>query len=151
MIETVTGDLIQARVDALVNPVNTVGVMGKGLALQFKRAFPANYVAYRAAAKRGDVRIGQMFVFELGGAELPRYILNFPTKRDFRKPSELEYIESGLRDLIGVIRARSVRSLAIPRLGAGLGGLDWAEVRPLIERAFTRLPDVRALLYEPDA
>lgn len=149
MMKFVAGNILDAKVDALVNTVNTAGVMGKGLALQFKKAFPANCKAYEAAAKEGAVEIGKMFVFEAGGIVLPRYIINFPTKRHWRSPSKLEYIEAGLRDLLAVIRDRKIRSLAIPPLGAGLGGLAWGDVRPLIERALGDLSDVDVLVFEP--
>lgn len=149
MITFVTGNLLDAKVDALVNTVNTAGVMGKGLALQFKKAFPANCKAYEAAAKIGAVEIGKMFVFEAGGILLPRYIINFPTKRHWRGASELDYVESGLRDLVKVIRERTIRSVAVPPLGAGLGGLAWRDVRPLIERALSEIADVDVLVFEP--
>lgn len=147
MITLATGNLLDAKVDALVNPVNTVGVMGKGLALQFKKAFPANFRAYEAAAKAGALEIGKMFVFTSEAA--PRYIINFPTKRHWREPSTLAYVDSGLRDLLAVVRERDIRSLAVPALGAGLGGLAWSDVRPLIERAFAGMADVNVLLFEP--
>lgn len=124
MITFVTGDLLDAKVDALVNTVNTVGVMGKGLALQFKKAFPANFKAYEAGCKRGEVETGKMFVFDAGRIVPPRYIINFPTKQHWRSPSTLEYVEYGLAALIEVIRHREIRSIAVPPLGAGLG-LDW--------------------------
>jgi O-acetyl-ADP-ribose deacetylase (regulator of RNase III) len=149
MIEFVTGNLLGAKAEALVNTVNTVGVMGKGLALQFKKAFPANYKAYEAAAKSGSIQIGKMFVFEAGGIVLPRYIINFPTKRHWRGGSKLEYIEAGLRDLVQVIRELKIRSVAVPPLGAGLGGLDWSQVRTAVERALSELGDVEILVYEP--
>jgi O-acetyl-ADP-ribose deacetylase (regulator of RNase III)/uncharacterized protein YwgA len=148
MIQFVTGNLLDAKVDALVNTVNTAGVMGKGLALQFKRAFPANNKAYEAACKRGDVEIGKMFVFDAGGIVPPRYIINFPTKKHWRSPSKLEYIEQGLSALLDVIRDRQIKSIAIPPLGAGLGGLDWAKVRPMIERALAAAADVDVLIFE---
>ncbi len=147
MITLATGNLLDAKVDALVNPVNTVGVMGKGLALQFKKAFPANFRAYEAAAKAGALEIGKMFVFTSEAA--PRYIINFPTKRHWREPSKLAYVESGLRDLLAVVRERDIRSLAVPALGAGLGGLAWSDVRPLIERALAEIANVEVLLFEP--
>jgi O-acetyl-ADP-ribose deacetylase (regulator of RNase III) len=149
MVRVVTGNLLDAKVEALVNTVNTVGVMGKGLALQFKKAFPANSKAYEAACKKGDLQIGKMFVFEAGGIVLPRYIINFPTKKHWRDTSKLEFIESGLQDLVRVIRDRRVRSVAVPPLGAGLGGLDWSRVRALIEDALGKLTDVEILLFEP--
>ncbi|HKY39076.1 MAG TPA: macro domain-containing protein [Polyangiaceae bacterium] len=150
MIKFVTGNLLDAKVDALVNTVNTAGVMGKGLALQFKKAFPANAKAYEASAKAGEIEVGKMFVFEAGGIVLPRYIINFPTKKHWRSPSRLEYIDAGLVDLVAVIRDRKVRSIAIPPLGAGLGGLAWHDVRHLIERALAELTDVDVLVFEPN-
>lgn len=150
MIKFVTGNLFDAKVDALVNTVNTAGVMGKGLALQFKKAFPANSKAYEAGCKQGAVQIGKMFVFDAGGIVLPRYIINFPTKKHWRSPSKLEYVEQGLADLIEVIRDRQIRSIAIPPLGAGLGGLDWIKVRALIERTLSTLTDIEVLVFEPN-
>jgi O-acetyl-ADP-ribose deacetylase (regulator of RNase III) len=150
MIKFVTGNLFDAKVDALVNTVNTAGVMGKGLALQFKKAFPANSKAYEAACQQGEVEIGKMFVFDAGGIVLPRYIINFPTKKHWRSPSKLEYVEQGLGALIEVIRDRQIRSIAIPPLGAGLGGLDWSKVRSVIERALAVLTDVEVLVFEPN-
>lgn len=150
MIKFVTGNLLDAKVDALVNTVNTAGVMGKGLALQFKKAFPANSKAYEAACKRGEVQIGKMFVFDAGGIVLPRYIINFPTKKHWRSPSKLDYVEEGLRDLIEVIRDRKIRSIAIPPLGAGLGGLDWKEVRAALDRALAILSDIEVLIFAPN-
>jgi len=149
MIKFVSGDILNAKVDALVNTVNTAGVMGKGLALQFKKAFPANFKAYEAAAKAGEVETGRMFVFDAGGIVPPRYIINFPTKRHWRNASKLDYIESGLRDLVAVVRDRSIRSIAIPPLGAGLGGLDWRDVRPLILQALEGLGGVDVQIFEP--
>lgn len=149
MIKFVTGNLLDAKVEALVNTVNTAGVMGKGLALQFKKAFPANFKAYEALAKAGKIEIGKMFVFEAGGIVLPRYIINFPTKRHWRGASKLEYIEAGLKDLVSVLLDRKIRSIAIPPLGAGLGGLSWRDVRPLIERALAEMSDVEVLVFEP--
>jgi O-acetyl-ADP-ribose deacetylase (regulator of RNase III) len=150
MVKFVTGNLLDAKVDALVNTVNTAGVMGKGLAFQFKKAFPENSKAYEAACKRGAVQIGKMFVFDAGGIVLPRYIINFPTKKHWRASSKLEFIEQGLADLIEVIRDRKVRSIAIPPLGAGLGGLDWSKVRGLIDRAFSTLNGVDVMVFEPN-
>ncbi|MEO8702169.1 MAG: macro domain-containing protein [Kofleriaceae bacterium] len=146
MVELASGNLLDARVDALVNPVNTVGVMGKGLALQFKRAFPRNFAAYTAACKRGEVAIGRMFVFE---EDTPRFIINFPTKQHWRDPSELAYVRDGLLALVGEISQRAITSIAVPALGCGLGGLDWTEVERLIRDAFSALPTVKALVFAP--
>lgn len=149
MIEEGSGNLLNQDVDALVNTVNTVGVMGKGIALQFKRAFPDNYRAYRAAVDRGEVRTGTMFVFDSGQLGPPRFIINFPTKRHWRSPSRLGDVTAGLEDLVSTVRRLQIASLAVPALGCGNGGLDWNVVRPLIERAFAAVPDVRVLLFPP--
>ena len=146
MIEITSGNLFDSEAEALVNTVNTVGVMGKGIALQFKQAFPENYKLYRAACSRGEVRPGRMFVTTR--LTDPRYIINFPTKRHWRGKSRMEDIEAGLEDLARVIEKHEIRSIAIPPLGCGNGGLDWADVRPRIEGALGGL-DVRALLFEP--
>lgn len=147
MIELATGNLLKADVEALVNPVNTQGVMGKGLALQFKRAFPDAFKAYAKACARGEVVTGRMHVVRR--ASPPRFIIHFPTKRHWRDPSKLEYVTSGLEDLVRSVRELHIESLAIPALGCGLGGLSWAEVEPLIVDAFETLPDVRVLLFAP--
>jgi O-acetyl-ADP-ribose deacetylase (regulator of RNase III) len=151
MIESVQGDLLRSKLMALVNPVNTVGVMGKGLALEFKNAYPENFKAYVKACKQDQVSVGKMFIFDCGLQSLPRYIINFPTKKHWRHPSKPEYISAGLQDLIVQIRILEIYSIAIPMLGAGLGGLDWAEVRSLILEAFVLLPDVHVLLFEPQS
>lgn len=143
------GNLLRADAEALVNSVNCEGFMGKGIALQFKKAFPANFDAYHQACKRGEVRPGQMFIYETGALVNPRYVINFPTKRTWRSKSRIEDIEKGLEALVAVVRERKIRSIAVPPLGCGLGGLDWRLVRPLIEKAFKELPDVRVLLFEP--
>jgi len=148
VIEFVTGNLFEADIDALVNTVNTKGVMGKGVALQFKRAFPENYDAYRAACAAGRVQLGQMFVFDSGRLERPRYIINFPTKDHWRSRSHLADIEAGLEDLRRVLTELEIESVALPPLGCGLGGLRWSDVRPRIEQALAELP-VRALVFEP--
>ena len=149
MITLATGNLLQADVEALVNTVNCVGVMGKGIALQFKKAFPANFKAYAQACKSGDVRLGAMFVFATGSLRNPRLIVNFPTKQDWRSRSRLEDVRTGLQALLSEIRERRIRSIAIPPLGCGNGGLEWGDVRPLIESAFAALPEVEVRLYAP--
>ncbi|HEY0231073.1 MAG TPA: macro domain-containing protein [Dokdonella sp.] len=149
-IETASGDLLKAdRVDALVNTVNCVGVMGKGIALQFKLKWPENYQAYEAACRRGEVQIGKMFVCDLGALATPKYIINFPTKEHWRGRSKIAYIRAGLLDLVEQIRSLNISSIAVPPLGAGNGGLAWDEVRPVIEEAFRELPDVEVKLFEP--
>jgi len=150
MIRFTQGNLLHSHAEAVVNTVNTVGVMGKGIALMFKEAFPANYREYAAACKRGEVRTGRMFVTERPAiVGLPRWIINFPTKEDWRTKTKPEWIRSGLDDLARVIRERNIRSIALPPLGCGNGGLDWKNVRPLIEQAIGDLPDVEILVYEP--
>jgi O-acetyl-ADP-ribose deacetylase (regulator of RNase III) len=151
MIEYRTGDLLQADVEALVNTVNCVGIMGRGIALQFRNAYEDNYKAYVAACKRGDVQPGRMLVFETNKLIGPRYIINFPTKQDWRGKSRLEYIDTGLVALVEEIRQRNIRSIAIPPLGSGLGGLDWQVVRPRITAALAPLEEVRVEIYEPSA
>lgn len=149
MIEHAEGNLLVADTEALVNTVNCVGYMGKGIALQFKQAFPDNFAAYQKACRAHEVKPGRMFIFETGSMVNPRYIINFPTKRHWRGKSRLEDIESGLKALIADVERLGIRSIAVPPLGSGLGGLDWKVVRPLIEQAFAALPDVRVLLYSP--
>lgn len=144
------GDLLrQDDVDAIVNTVNCVGVMGKGIALQFKNKWPANYSAYEAACKARQVRPGAMFVFDSGGLIKPNFIINFPTKDHWRGKSRVEFIRDGLVDLVAQIKRLGIRSIAIPPLGCGNGGLEWDEVRPLIEQAFAALPDVEVRLFGP--
>lgn len=149
MITYGNGDLLAADTQALVNTVNCVGVMGKGIALQFKRRFPENFTTYEKACKRGEVAIGTMFVTDTGQLDGPGCIINFPTKKHWRSPSSLSYVTEGLADLIRVIRERQITSIAIPPLGAGNGGLNWHEVEPLIIKAFDALPDVHVVLYAP--
>jgi O-acetyl-ADP-ribose deacetylase (regulator of RNase III) len=149
MIRYTRGNLLDARVEALVNTVNEVGVMGKGIALMFREAFPESANAYLAAAKDGKVKVGRMFVTANATLLGPRWIINFPTKKSWRRPSQLEWIRTGLRDLVRVVRKRGIRSVALPPLGCGNGGLDWAQVRREIEAAAGELPDVEIVVYEP--
>jgi O-acetyl-ADP-ribose deacetylase (regulator of RNase III) len=151
MIIEATGNLLDAQAEALVNAVNTVGVMGKGIALQFKKAFPENFAAYEMACKAGEVTSGKMFIFETGSTVGPRYIINFPTKRHWRDGSRIEDIETGLVALVADVRRLGIRSLALPALGCGNGGLSWKDVRPLIEKVFADLPDTGVLLFAPAA
>lgn len=148
MIRFTQGDILTAPVDALVNTVNCVGVMGRGIALQFKNAFPENFKYYAAACSRGEVQPGVMLVFETGEFS-PKWIVNFPTKRHWRGKSRLEDIDSGLAALREEIRRLGIKSIAIPALGSGLGGLNWRDVRPRIERALSDLDDVEIVVYEP--
>jgi O-acetyl-ADP-ribose deacetylase (regulator of RNase III) len=148
-IEFVQGDLLKTDVEALVNTVNCVGVMGRGIALQFKQAFPENYKAYKTACERGEVQPGRMFITERTGLGLPRYLINFPTKRHWKGKSRFEDIESGLQALVADIERLSITSIALPPLGAGLGGLSWSEVRARIEEALGALPHLRVIVFEP--
>jgi len=149
MIELTRGNLLQAPAEALVNTVNCVGYMGKGIALQFKQAFPANFKHYEAACHAGDLVPGKMMIHDNGGLVNPRYIINFPTKRHWKGKSRIEDIESGLNALVADVQRLGIRSIAVPPLGCGLGGLEWRVVRPMIEQAFAGLPDVQVLLFEP--
>ena len=150
MIKFTTGDILVADVEALVNSVNCVGIMGRGIALQFKNAFPGNFKAYEAACARQAVQPGRMFVFETGTMTNPKYIINFPTKRHWRGKSRMDDIETGLKALVGEIETRNIRSIALPPLGSGLGGLRWADVRTRIEAALRDLNGVEVLVYEPN-
>ena len=152
MIKYTTGDMLSAETEALVNTVNTVGVMGKGIALQFKDQYPNNFAAYHAACKAKQVEVGKMFVFEeqpmIGDKKI---IINFPTKKDWKHKSKIEYVESGLKDLAKVIEERRIKSIAMPPLGCGNGGLDWGGVKVLIEKYLSGLTDVDIIVYEPNA
>ncbi len=149
MIRFTTGDILAEDAEALVNTVNCVGVMGRGVALQFKKAFPENFRVYADACGRGEVQPGRMFVFETGALTNPRYIINFPTKRHWRGNSRIEDIDAGLKDLAAVIRAHEIHSIAVPPLGAGLGGLEWSDVRPRIEKALRGFTDLDVVVFEP--
>lgn len=150
MIELTHGNLLQAPTQALVNTVNTVGVMGKGIALQFKQAYPQMFRAYERDCKLGQVKLGEVRVFDLGGlAGGPRWIINFPTKGHWRSPSRMSDIEMGLKDLAATIERLQIQSIAIPPLGCGNGGLDWNEVKPRIESTFAALPAVRVMVFAP--
>ena len=149
MLEFKTGDILAEDADALVNTVNCVGVMGRGIALQFKSAFPDNFKAYADACKRQEVEPGRMFVFETRRLTNPRYIINFPTKRHWRGKSRVEDIDAGLKALQEVVREKGIHSIAIPPLGSGLGGLSWSKVRPRIEEALRDFDDMRIVVFEP--
>jgi O-acetyl-ADP-ribose deacetylase (regulator of RNase III) len=151
MIQPASGDILQAPAEALVNTVNCVGVMGRGIALQFKTTFPENYKQYAKACKNQEVQPGRMFVTSTGLLEGPRFIINFPTKRHWRGRSRIEDIESGLVSLAQVITELNIKSIAVPPLGCGLGGLSWALVKSRIEETLAQLDNVQILLYAPDA
>jgi O-acetyl-ADP-ribose deacetylase (regulator of RNase III) len=143
------GNLLRADVDALVNTVNTIGVMGKGIALQFKRAYPAMFKTYEAAANAGEVQLGKMHVWATGQIAGPQFIINFPTKGHWRARSRIKDIDAGLVDLIRVVRELDIKSIAVPPLGCGNGGLNWPDVESRITSAFATLPDVDVVLYPP--
>lgn len=149
MITFRQGNLLEANVEAVVNTVNTVGVMGRGIALMFKERFPENYRIYRAACKAHQVRTGEMFVTANNELDGPRWIINFPTKEHWKAPSRIQWVEQGLADLVRVIREMGIKSIALPPLGCGNGGLDWEEVRTLIKHAFSKMEDVEIITFEP--
>lgn len=149
MIEHCKGNLLEADVEALTNPVNCMGVMGRGLALDFKKAYPENFYSYQIACKKGQVRPGQMFITSRLTLINPTFIINFPTKNHWKEHSKLEYIKSGLVELVEDIKSLDIQSIALPALGCGLGGLKWQDVQPLILSAFEQLPEVQVKLYLP--
>jgi O-acetyl-ADP-ribose deacetylase (regulator of RNase III)/uncharacterized protein YwgA len=145
----VIGNIFESNSQAIVNTVNTVGVMGKGIALQFKKAYPNNFREYYKACKRNEVVVGKVFLthdYDLLSGE--KIIVNFPTKKDWRKPSEYSYIVDGLNDLVDVIKEHKIKSIAIPPLGAGNGGLEWGQVKNIIEQKLGNL-DIEVTVYEP--
>lgn len=150
MITDAHGNLLDDDADALVNTVNTVGIMGKGIALQFKRRFPAMFKDYERAAKRGELELGKVHVWPTGTLDPPRYVINFPTKAHWRSRSKLADIERGLEDLRRVLVELKVSSVALPPLGCGHGGLEWAQVEPVIARALTGLEEIEVRMYPPE-
>ncbi|MGO1788388.1 MAG: type II toxin-antitoxin system antitoxin DNA ADP-ribosyl glycohydrolase DarG [Sphingobacterium sp.] len=148
MIKFLKGDLLQSDAEALVNTVNTVGVMGKGIALQFKNQYPYNYKLYKEACKKGELKVGEVLVVKDGDILCKKYIINFPTKEHWRSPSEISYIQQGLEALKESIKEYNIKSLAIPPLGCGNGGLDWNMVKPMIIGALGEL-EIDIYVYEP--
>lgn len=152
MIEFTKGNLFEANVEALVNTVNTVGVMGKGVALQFSRQFPEIVPAYEAACKDGTLVVGKVQMIRLSllaGMSGPEYVVNFPTKKHWKGDSKIEYIEAGLRSLREEITKAGITSIAVPPLGCGLGGLAWSDVRREIVTALSDMEGVRVVVFEP--
>lgn len=149
MLKLKRGNLLEEQAEALVNAVNCVGVMGKGIALQFKQTFPGNFKHYQKACKNDQVRPGQMFTVATDSLLNPRYIINFPTKRHWRQRSKIEDIQTGLTALVNEAQDLGIQSIAIPPLGCGNGGLAWSDVKPLIVEAFELLPSVEVILFEP--
>jgi len=151
MLQFITGDMLTAKATALVNTVNTVGVMGKGIALQFKEAFPHNNKVYTAACKNKQLTTGNLLAVWDNNLLLgKKLIINFPTKVHWRQPSKYEYIETGLIALVALIEKEKIDSIALPPLGCGNGGLDWAIVKPMIEKYLGHLA-VNVLVFEPNA
>ncbi|MFZ5651968.1 MAG: type II toxin-antitoxin system antitoxin DNA ADP-ribosyl glycohydrolase DarG [Bacillota bacterium] len=149
MIQYKKGNLFEIDAEALVNTVNCVGVMGKGIALQFKQAFPNNFTEYQKECRAQNIKPGKMFTVPTGKIINPKYIINFPTKRHWKEKSKLSDIEAGLKDLINEIKRLNIKSIAVPPLGCGNGGLQWNDVRIQIEKAFISLPDVHVYLFSP--
>lgn len=151
MIKYITGNILESKAQSLINTVNTDGVMGKGIALQFKKAYPNNFKAYAEACKKEEIGIGKLFVSKdsnISSGE--KIIINFPTKQSWRKPSEYSFIELGLNDLVKVIETNQIKSIAIPPLGAGNGGLEWEKVKRIIEQKLNHL-ETDIFVYEPTA
>lgn len=144
-----SGDLLKDKSEAITNTVNCVGVMGKGIALQFKQRWPRNFKAYADACKHKGIKPGKVFIYDMGQWEEPRYIINFPTKAHWRGDSKIEYVESGLRDLIEQVERLGIKSVALPPLGCGNGGLEWNKVKRVILEAFKNHPDIQVNLFEP--
>ena len=151
MIEFRKGNMFEDSAEAIVNTVNCVGVMGRGVALQFKHRFPENFKAYAGACKKGEVVPGKLFVFDTGSLIGFRWLLNFPTKRHWRGASRIEDISAGLDDLVLVVKNRDIKSVVMPPLGCGLGGLNWVVVKSLIESKLSVLPNVTFIVHEPDS
>lgn len=149
MIKYITGNLLDAHTEALVNTVNTVGVMGKGIALQFKNRFPENYKIYRDACKNESFSVGQVLVVKEGNLLNQKYIINFPTKAHWKADSKYEYISSGLIALKEAILTYGINSIALPPLGCGNGGLEWPIVKSMIEKELKDL-QIEILIYEPN-
>lgn len=149
MIKILNGNIFESDTEAIVNPVNCVGVMGKGLALQFKNKYPENFNAYFKACQSKEIQPGKVFIFKIESEKNPKYIINFPTKKDWRNNSCLEDIESGLKSLINEIKCLKIKSISIPPLGCGLGGLDWKIVRSIIEKSFNEIKEIEVKLFEP--
>lgn len=148
VIDSVRGNILDSTAEAFVNTVNTKGVMGKGIALQFKKNFPDMFKSYVKACQENAVVISRMHVWQNPALFGPRFIINFPTKDDWRYPSKIEYIQSGLQDLVRVINELNIKSIAVPPLGCGNGGLDWRRVKPLVVSALGELTGVNVFVYE---
>lgn len=149
MIRFTIGNIISSETEAIINTVNTKGIMGKGIALQFKEAFPDNYKLYVKACKDGTIDIGKLLITETN-LLYPKYIINFPTKQHWRENSSIEYIDKGLTDLIQIIEKYKIKSISIPPLGAGNGKLEWQKVKKLITSRLNKLSnEIDILIFEP--
>jgi len=146
----ITGNMLEAETEALVNTVNTVGVMGKGIALQFKERFPMSFKIYADACKKGEMQVGKMLIVKENTINGEKLIINFPTKTEWFKKSQYSYIEDGLKDLVKVIEEYQIKSIAIPPLGCGNGGLKWEKVKPMMDKYLGQLPNVGIQIYEPN-
>lgn len=149
MIKYKKGDILNANTEALVNTVNTEGVMGKGIALEFKESFPENFKLYKKACVKGEIETGKMFLTHTNRLDNPKFIINFPTKKHWRYPSKIEYIKDGLKDLENIISVYEIKSIAIPPLGCGNGKLNWKDVKPLIENSIRKFNNLTSIIYEP--
>lgn len=149
MIHYKQGNILHEQAQALVNTVNTVGIMGKGLALQFKKAFPDNFEVYKKACDDKLLSTGQVLSVPLNSMTPPYYVINFPTKSHWKSPSKLEYIESGLDALKQEVKRLNIQSVAIPALGSGLGGLEWCEVDKIIQKKLSDMPEVDWVIFNP--
>jgi O-acetyl-ADP-ribose deacetylase (regulator of RNase III) len=141
-------NLLSADVEALVNTVNCVGAAGKGIAVQFREKFPDNYLFYRDACRKKQVKLGKMLVFQTQTGTNPKFIINFPTKWHFQEKSSISSIIAGLEDMVAQVEIYNIRSLALPALGCGYGGLDWRDVYPLVSKALSMLP-ATFYIFEP--
>ena len=150
MIKYTKGDIFEAETEAIINTVNTVGVMGKGIALQFKQKFPQNFDIYKKACEKNELKVGKLLITESNSLFF-KYIINFPTKKHWRNPSKYEYIEEGLINLIENIKKLNIKSIAIPPLGAGNGKLEWEKVKKILEKHIIQLPKVEFIIYEPQS
>jgi len=151
-IEFKNGDMFDEPTEAIVNTVNCVGIMGKGVALEFKRRWPENFKKYKRLCADKKLSPGEMFIFDNNNflsSENHRFLINFPTKRHWRSRSKIEYVKDGLVDLVEQVRRLGIKSVALPPLGCGNGGLEWSDVRPLIEDAASKLPEVHFVIFGP--
>ena len=149
MIRFTKGNILQADVEALVNTVNTVGIMGKGIALAFKKAFPLNYKLYKEACDNKEFTVGSMFTTKTGQL-MPKFIINFPTKEHWKRRSKIDFVKSGMKELVKTIKTNEIKSIPIPPLGCGNGGLNWNEVKPIIVNELQSInKNIEVIIYEP--